>query len=123
MEVVIVGGGVAALELLLALRDLAGNRVQVTLATPDTEFVDRQMTVAEPFGLGRARRHALAPIAAEHGARLLRVAVRSVIAADHEVLLRSGDALGYVVLALATGARATPAFEHGVTFGVPGGGE
>jgi NADH dehydrogenase FAD-containing subunit len=38
-KVVIVGGGVAALEALMALRDPAGDRVGVTLVAPEPDFV------------------------------------------------------------------------------------
>jgi sulfide:quinone oxidoreductase len=37
--VVIVGGGVAALEALMALRDPAGDRIGVTLVAPEPDFV------------------------------------------------------------------------------------
>ena len=40
-EVVIIGGGVAGLEALLALRKLAGDRVALTLVAKDDQFVDR----------------------------------------------------------------------------------
>ena len=60
LRVLIAGGGVAGLEALLALRDLAGDRVELTLLSPETEFVYRPMAVAEPFGRGRADRHPLA---------------------------------------------------------------
>ena len=44
-EVLIVGGGVAALETLMALRDLAGDRVRVTLvaAEPDDTVATRPL--------------------------------------------------------------------------------
>jgi NADH dehydrogenase FAD-containing subunit len=38
-EVLRVGGGVAALETLMALRDLAGDRVRVTLVAREPDFV------------------------------------------------------------------------------------
>jgi hypothetical protein len=56
-EVLVVGGGVAALETLMALHDLAGGRVRVTLVAPDRDFVYRPMAVAEPFGFGEAQRY------------------------------------------------------------------
>ena len=50
MRVLIAGGGVAALEAMLALRALAADRVSVVLVAPDREFVYRPLAVAEPFG-------------------------------------------------------------------------
>src|SRR5215212_4595510 len=52
-RILIVGGGVAALETLLALRDLAEDRVALTLVAPEAAFTYRPMRVAEPFALGR----------------------------------------------------------------------
>ena len=46
---VIAGGGVAGLETLLALRALAGDRVDITLVTPELRFVNRSMAVDQPF--------------------------------------------------------------------------
>jgi hypothetical protein len=53
------------------LRDLAGDRIELTLLSRDTEFVYRPMAVAEPFGRGRADRHPLADIAADAEAELV----------------------------------------------------
>jgi NADH dehydrogenase FAD-containing subunit len=44
----IVGGGVGALEAMLALRDLAEERVEVTLLCPQSEFRYRPTSVAVP---------------------------------------------------------------------------
>ena len=51
-RVLIAGGGVAGLETLLALRTLAGDRVDITLVTPELRFVydesvDRGMRITE----------------------------------------------------------------------------
>src|SRR4051794_7258433 len=51
-RVLVVGGGVAALELVLALRKLAGDDVAMQVVTPEREFVYRPLAVAEPFGFG-----------------------------------------------------------------------
>lgn len=59
LRVLVAGGGVAGLETLLALRHLAGDRIERTLLTPEPEFVYRPMAVAEPFSRGRAQRHRL----------------------------------------------------------------
>jgi sulfide:quinone oxidoreductase len=118
--VVIAGGGVAALEALMALHDLAGDRVRVTLVAPDPDFVYRPMSVAEPFGLGRPRRHPLMRIASDFGARALRARITAVIADERRVVLASGDTLSFDALILAPGARSLPAFEDAITFGAPG---
>src|SRR3954454_19528338 len=71
LHVVVAGGGVVGLETLLALRDLAGDRVRCTLLTPEPEFVYRPRPVGEPFARGRARRHSLDEIARDLGAELV----------------------------------------------------
>src|SRR5919199_5720279 len=71
LRVLVAGGGVVGLETLLALRDLAGERVRCTLLTPEREFVYRPMAVAEPFSRGRAARHRLDAIARDLGAELV----------------------------------------------------
>jgi sulfide:quinone oxidoreductase len=49
VRVLVAGGGVAGREGLLALRDIAGDRVELTLLSPEEEFVYRPMAVAEPW--------------------------------------------------------------------------
>jgi sulfide:quinone oxidoreductase len=119
-DVVIVGGSVAGLEALLALSDLARQRVRLTLVAPDPDFVDRPMTVLEPFGLGPARRHPLEPITSSFDATHVRASVSEVRAAERRVLLRGGRALNYDKLVLAPGARHLPAFDHAITVGKQG---
>ena len=48
----VAGGGVAALEALLALHELVGRHVQLELLAPGTQFLNRPASVAAPFGLG-----------------------------------------------------------------------
>ena len=77
-EILVVGGGIAGLEFLLALRDLAGDRVQMTLVAPEPDFVLRPMLIAEPFGLGVADRRPLSRIASDVGCELVPASVASV---------------------------------------------
>src|ERR1019366_6940090 len=70
-NVVIAGGGVAALETAFALRAVAGESARMTLVAPDSEFVYRPMAVREPFAHGPARRYQLAQIANDVGAELI----------------------------------------------------
>ena len=116
-RVVIAGGGVAALETLIALRDLAGDRVDITLVAPEESFAYRPMTVAAPFAAGNANRYGLARIATEFGARVVQDAVHEVRSEEQAILTVEGRRIPYDHLVLATGARATPAYERAITFG------
>jgi sulfide:quinone oxidoreductase len=121
-RVVIVGGGVAGLEALIALRALVGDRVAVTLVSQDDWFVDRPLTVAEPFGLGSAARFPLPEIAAEFDAGFVHATVSAVAADEHRVSCAGGPELGFDTLILAPGARTRPPFADAIAFGVPGSG-
>jgi sulfide:quinone oxidoreductase len=118
--VVIVGGGVAGLEALLALRALAGDRVEVTLVSRDDAFVDRPVTVAEPFGQATAEQHSLPDIAADLGARFVQATVEAVAAAEHRISCADGASLCFDSLILAPGARLEAPSADGITFGTPG---
>ena len=117
LRVVIAGGGVAALETLIALRDLAGDRVDITLVAPDEWFTYRPMAVAVPFAAGHPNRYGLARIATEFGARVVQDAVAEVRSEEQAVLTLDGTRIPYDHLVLATGARATPAYARAITFG------
>ena len=73
-HVVIVGGGVAGLEALMALRDLAGDRVELTLVAPDPDFTYKPLAVEEPFSHQPPEQRALEPIAREFGGRFVQAA-------------------------------------------------
>ena len=115
-RVVIVGGGVAGLETLLALDDLAGDRVSLTLVAPNPDFLYKPLLVEEPFDLGPAERHELAPLAEEKGARFVLGAVTAVRPEDHVVELDDGSTLEYDYLVVCAGGRFKPAFEAATTF-------
>ena len=55
-RVVIAGGGFAALEAMIALRRLAGGRVELVLLCPTPDLAYPPLSVVEPFGLGEAPR-------------------------------------------------------------------
>lgn len=116
----IVGGGVAGLETLLALRELAEERFAIELLVDKPDFVYRPLAVAEPFGLGESRRFDLARIAADRGATLRKGNLESVDPASHQVLTRDGARVDYDVLVLAIGANAQPPFSGAVTIQGPG---
>jgi len=116
----IVGGGVAALEGLMALHELAGDRLSVELVTPTPEFVYRPLAVAEPFGLGEARRYDVVRIASDHRAAVHIAGINSVDAAGHRVVTWDGRELPFDLLLVTVGARATTSIPGSVTLQGPG---
>jgi sulfide:quinone oxidoreductase len=118
-RVVIVGGGVAGLEALMALRSIAGSRVGITLVEPARDFVYRAQAVGEPFGMDPAQRHPIDRIAADFGAQLVPDRLERVAPEAGRVLLEGGSDIGYETLILALGARQQPAWPHVVTFRGP----
>src|SRR5688500_5635046 len=109
-RVVIAGGGVAGLETLLALADLAGDRVEVTLVAPEDEFLYKPLTVEEPFRPDPAERHDLAAIVAQAGSRFVRASVIRVDPGSHEIELDTGDRLRFDQAAICIGAKLSPPF-------------
>ncbi|MGN6871226.1 MAG: NAD(P)/FAD-dependent oxidoreductase [Solirubrobacteraceae bacterium] len=116
LRVLIAGGGVAGLEALLALHDLADDRVELTLLSRDTEFVYRPMAIAEPFGRGRADRYPLADIAADAQAELIRDDLVEVDTGERLAITGTGQRLSYDALLVAVGAGSEPAFRHVLTW-------
>jgi sulfide:quinone oxidoreductase len=119
-HVVIAGGGVAALEAMIALHDLAGEHVRVTLVAPQPHFVYRPLSVAQPFCLGHAARYSLAELAHDFDADLVRASVAGVDVPRRLAQLDDGSALAYDSLLVAVGAAMQPAFPHAITFGSDG---
>ena len=78
----------------MALRDLAGDRVEITLVAPDPDFTYKPLAVEEPFSHQPQEQRALDPIAREFGVRLRQAAVERVDPADHRVELSTGRRLG-----------------------------
>ncbi len=121
LSILIVGGGVAALEALLALSHLAGDRVVITAVAPEVDFVLKPLTVAEPFGGGPAERHALAAAIEAQGAQFIQGRLAEVRSEEHLAVLDDGRELSYQALILALGGRPQPAFSDAITFGDPTG--
>ncbi len=113
-DVLIAGGGVAALEGALALRELAGDRVRIALLAPDSVFVYRPARVREPFGYAAARTYPLAELARDIGVELVADRFRSLDAGQSVVHTEQGKELSYDALLLAIGAQLRPAFSHGL---------
>src|SRR5215831_1017239 len=123
VQVLIAGGGVAALEATLALRTLAAERVAITIVAPELDFTYRPLAVAEPFRVGEARRFPLRPLVAAAGAELRQGGIAAVDP-DRRVAVKEGgqEELPYEVLLLALGAVPREALPGALTFRGPGDG-
>src|SRR4051794_36507767 len=119
-RVLIAGGGIAAAELLIALRRLAGARVEIELLTAGDHLTYRPLLVAEPFGMGTVHRFPLAEILADQGATRVAGTLSGVDAAGHTALTDGGERLSYDALAIATGAHPLDAVPGALTFAGPG---
>jgi sulfide:quinone oxidoreductase len=117
LHVVIAGGGIAAVEAVMALRDLAGERVRISVIAPEPEFELKPLRTAEPFSVGHVAHYPLDELLEPFDVELVRDALLAVDAGKHSVALASGERLGYDVLVLAVGARPRPPFPQAITFG------
>ena len=115
-RVLVAGGGIAGLEAVLAVRDLAGELADVTMVAPEAEFVYKPLVVEEPFTSEPPERHELRPMLAELGAGHVEGALRAVRADQRTIELADGSTLPYDFLIVCVGARARPAYEGVETF-------
>jgi sulfide:quinone oxidoreductase len=113
--VVIAGGGVAAAEAALALRDLAGESVNIALLAPNDGLAYRPMTVGEPFGHAKAAHIPLDRIAEEHRIDLIKDSFAWVEPDSRTAHTQSGRHLHYDALILCLGAHVRPRFQHAIT--------
>jgi len=115
-SVVVAGGGVAALEFVLAARKVGEGRLSCTLVTPEAEFAYRPASVAVPFEQAQVFRFAIADIAAAAGAQLRRGRVTRVDPDGGRVVVEDGAQIEFDMLVVATGARRVPVLEGAITF-------
>jgi hypothetical protein len=111
---------VAGLEALLALHEIAGERIKLTLIAPDPDSSYRTMAVAEPFALGSAQRVPLRRFTEETGAEPVRAAITGVDDAAGELRLDDGGTRAFDDVIVAPGGRAVSGVE-GATTWWPGG--
>ena len=113
-RVLVAGGGVAGMEAVLALRDLAGERVEITLLAPERTFAYRPMAVAVPFARGHVQRLPLAEFARETSARLVRGELAAV--EPGHARTAEGRAIAFDALLVAVGAWSEPAVAGATTW-------
>lgn len=115
-KVLIAGGGVAALEAALALRDLAGERVHVELLAPDPVFHYQPLSVAEPFGLGEPLSLELDHLVAAIGAHRKPFGLTGIDAWRHMAHTTKNTEVPYDILLVACGALPLPAVPGATMF-------
>ncbi len=98
------------MEALLAVHDLAGDQVRLTLASADPEFTYLPELVEEPFTSNPARRTDLALAAEELGVDFKLGKVRDVDPERHRLNFVDGSVLDYSDLVLTLGAHRVPAY-------------
>jgi sulfide:quinone oxidoreductase len=116
MNVLIVGGGPAALEAALALHRLAGEQVRTILLAPESNLTYRPMSVLAPFAAGGAPVYPMEQMAADAGFTHLRGRLARVDAAAHTVTTVAGEQIGYDALLIASGARPVEPFPAATAF-------
>ena len=123
-RIVIAGGGVAALEACLALRDrLSAADLDITLLTPAERFDYRPLSVLEPFvGVSRWSL-SLATFAADQDITVIHDALTAVGPHARVAVTGAGEEVPYDMLLLATGGHAADALHGALTFRGAGQGE
>lgn len=112
-RVLIAGGGAAALESALALRDLAGDAFELTLAAAQDSFRFRPRAPADVLAVASLT---LASFAADLEARHEPVAVTRVDAGARRAEFSTGERREYDALLLAVGARPVPSVPGATTW-------
>jgi sulfide:quinone oxidoreductase len=118
-RVVIVGGGVAALEGALALDAMAAGLAEVELVAPERNFVYRPLLVAEPFGAGQVRTFPLRRLAEAAGAGFRQAVVTGVDSDRHLIRTSGADELPFDLLLLTPGAVPMVAVSGAICFRGP----
>jgi len=118
-RVLIAGGGVAAVEGLLALRALAGERLEIELLAPRPEMEYRPLAVTQPFDAGRARTYDLHAIAKDMGAGVRLGALGAVRPGESNAVTRDGTEIDFDVLFVAVGATPGIALPGAITLKGP----
>jgi sulfide:quinone oxidoreductase len=115
-RVLIAGGGVAAVEAMVALRDLAGDRAEVELHAPRQDFVYRPFAVGEPFLAGELIEFDLEELAERAGATFCLDSVTGVDPDNRYISTPDLDEVPYDYLLICPGAKMLAAVSGAQTF-------
>ncbi len=112
----VAGAGVAGLEALLALDELARDRLDVTLLAPDSEFRYRQLSVVTPFEHLQPEGFSIDEITRELGVHHRRGLLAGVDAESRRVRTKAGTEIDFDLLLVAVGVGAHEAIPGALTF-------
>ena len=115
-RVVVCGGGFAALEAVLRLHRLAGDRVAVSLLAPAEELIYRPQAVLTPFTDVPPLHYPLAPIVADTATEWIHDSATWVDLSARTVHTADKQSLPYDALLLALGARERRSNPHVAVF-------
>jgi sulfide:quinone oxidoreductase len=115
-RVVIAGGGFAAVEALLAIRDVVGPHADVTLVSPRPTLDFRPAATIESFADVEPLRYELRAIAEDVGAHFRQDALAAVAGEARQVRLQSFRHLSYDALVLAVGTQPRAGVPGALTF-------
>jgi sulfide:quinone oxidoreductase len=118
-KIVIAGGGIAGLEALIALRSHLGTDAEIDVIEANTELVERQRSVTEPFDGRAPRRFDLPRIVSDLGGHLRPDRLASVDPDNRRIHTVRGDNLDYDALLVAVGAKPDVAVPGALTFTGP----
>ena len=123
-RVVIAGGGVAALEGCLALRErLSAADLEITLLSPGQRFDYRPLSVLQPFrGISRWS-VALSTFAADQDVTIVNDALTAIAPHARVAVTGAGDEIPYDAMLVATGGHAADAVHGALTFRGAGDGQ
>lgn len=119
-EVLIAGGGYAALEAAFRLQRVAGARIHSTILAPDTHVAAHPMAVLAPFAAGQTLRAPLAELADAAGATVRHGRLAAVDVDAHRVVTDDGETIAYDALLIAVGALQRRPSSRAIVFGAPG---
>jgi sulfide:quinone oxidoreductase len=115
-RVVIAGGGFAAVEALLAVREAVGPRADVTLVSPRPTLDFRPAATIESFADVQPLRYDLRSIVEGAGGRFRQDAIAAVAGEARRARLRSFTHLSYDALVLAVGTQPQASVAGASTF-------
>jgi sulfide:quinone oxidoreductase len=118
-RVLVVGGGVAALETLLALKERTAGALRPTLLAPHARFRYRPLAAYAGLVPDMTQTLDLARMAAEQGGGLVCDRLAAVDPEAHEVQTVHGARIGYDALVVATGAVPQEGLPGALTLGDP----